>query len=142
VTGGDRPGEPELAGGCYFAPTIYDEVTAAMTICHEEILGPVLCVQTCETVDEAVALANDCDYGLAADIWTTDVDRAHTLAARLEAGIIWINCANIVGPWMSYGGHSVGGLGIKSGVECLHQFTGLNTVVMDVSGTPNTWVWD
>lgn len=142
VTGGGRPADLEADAGHYFAPTIFDEVRPEMAICREEIFGPVLCVQSYEDVDEAVALANDCEYGLAADIWTTDVNRAHRLAARLEAGIIWVNCTNVVGPWMSYGGHKLSGLGFESGVECLHEFTRLKTIVMDISGTPNTWVRD
>ncbi|MFP3903114.1 MAG: aldehyde dehydrogenase family protein [Armatimonadota bacterium] len=139
VTGGAKPEDPRLQDGCFYAPTIFDRVTGDMRICREEIFGPVLCVQTYRDIDEAVEIANDCDYGLAADLWTTDVDRAHTIARRLEAGIIWINCTNVVGPWMSYGGYRQSGLGFESGIECMHEFTRLKTVIADTTGEPNIW---
>ncbi|MFO7946937.1 MAG: aldehyde dehydrogenase family protein [Armatimonadota bacterium] len=142
VTGGAKPDEPRLEDGCFYAPTIFDGVTGDMRICREEIFGPVLCVQTYRDIDQAVEIANDCDYGLAADIWTTDIDRAHNIARRLEAGIIWINCTNVVGPWMSYGGYRQSGLGFESGIECIHEFTRLKTVIADTSGEPNTWALD
>lgn len=142
VTGGSRPDDPELEDGYYFAPTIFDNVTSEMTICREEIFGPVLCVQTYTDIDEAIRIANDTEYGLAADIWTQDVNRAHSIARRLNAGIIWVNCTNVVGPWMSYGGWKLSGLGFESGMECLKEFTRLKTVITDISGEPNTWALD
>ncbi len=142
VTGGGRPDDPALAAGYYIAPTIFDNVQPDMRICQEEIFGPVLSVQTYGDEGEAIRLANGTGYGLAADLWTRDVNKAHTLAERLQAGIVWINCTNVVGPWMSYGGHKLSGLGFESGVECMHEFTRPKTVVIDVSEQPNAWAID
>ncbi len=142
ITGGGRPDDPELADGYYIAPTIFDNVGPAMKICQEEIFGPVLCVQTYSDEEEAIELANATGYGLAADLWTRDVNKAHKLAARLQAGIIWINCTNVVGPWMSYGGYKASGLGFEGGIECIHELTRPKSVVIDVTEQPNTWAID
>ena len=142
VTGGKKPDEAGLAEGCYMAPTIFDEVTGDMTICREEVFGPVLCVQCYETEAEAIALANGTGYGLAADLWTRDVNRAHKLAGQLAAGIIWVNCTNVVGPWMSYGGYKWSGLGFEGGIASMHELTRPKSVIMDISEQPNTWALD
>ncbi len=142
ITGGDRREDPELAAGYYLAPTIFDKVSPDMKICQEEIFGPVLCVQTYTDEDEAIELANATGYGLAADLWTRDLNKAHKLAAWLQAGIIWVNCTNVVGPWMSYGGYKASGLGFESGIECLHELTRPKSVVIDVTEQPNTWATD
>lgn len=139
LTGGERPSDPQLAKGWYVLPTVFGDVTPDMAIAREEIFGPVLAVMTFRTEEEAVELANSTDYGLAAAIWTRDLSRAHVLARRLQAGIIWINCTNVFGPWMPYGGYKVSGLGFESGIEGLKEFTRIKTVLVDTSDQPDTW---
>jgi gamma-glutamyl-gamma-aminobutyraldehyde dehydrogenase len=89
VTGGQRI----LAdtGGSYMAPTIVAEVTQADRIVREEVFGPVLTVQAFDTEDEAVALANGTDYGLAAAVWTASLSRAHRMVGRIRAGVVHVN---------------------------------------------------
>ncbi len=139
LTGGSGPDDPALAHGFYVSPTIFGDVTADMTIAQEEIFGPVLSVTTFKDEDEAVEIANGTDYGLAAALWTRDVSAVHNLAARLEAGIVWVNCTNIFGPWMPYGGYKVSGLGFEAGIEGLKEFTRVKTVLIDTTDTPTTW---
>jgi acyl-CoA reductase-like NAD-dependent aldehyde dehydrogenase len=142
LTGGGKPDDPALADGYYMAPTIFDDVMPDMKICRQEVFGPVLCVQSYETEAEAIELANGTGYGLAADLWTRDVNKAHKLAAQLAAGIIWVNCTNVVGPWMSYGGYRASGLGFEGGIASMHELTRPKSVIMDVSEQPNTWALD
>ncbi|MGC9316444.1 MAG: aldehyde dehydrogenase family protein [Armatimonadota bacterium] len=139
VTGGGPPEDPDLQDGCYMLPTVFDEVDSRMSIAQEEIFGPVLAVMTYESEREAVALANDTDYGLAAALWSRDLSTAHRMAAALEAGIVWINCTNVVGPWMPYGGYRISGLGFESGVAGLLEFTRSKTVVADLTDQPARW---
>ena len=142
LTGGDRLSDPALAEGLYVEPTVFGDVTTDMKIAQEEIFGPVLAVMTFRDMDEAVEIANATDYGLAAALWTRDLSAAHSLAKRLQAGIIWINCTNVFGPWMPYGGYKVSGLGFEAGMEGLKEFTRIKTVLIDTSDTPETWAVD
>ncbi|GII54453.1 aldehyde dehydrogenase [Planotetraspora thailandica] len=119
TTGGtvlDRP-------GWYIAPTVFTEVTNDMRIAREEIFGPVLSVIRFADEDEAVAIANDTPYGLSAGLWTRDLSRAHRVAARLEAGQVYVNewqHGLVEGP---FGGYKQSGVGREKGAEALHHYT-------------------
>src|SRR5690606_16992471 len=91
AAGGRRPEGAAFEAGFYLQPTIFTGVRPQMRIAREEIFGPVVCVMPFYTEDEAVALANGTEFGLATSIWTRDLARAHRVAHRLECGIVWIN---------------------------------------------------
>jgi len=139
LTGGGLPDSPDLANGFYVEPTVFTDVSPDMRIAQEEIFGPVLAVLPFKDLDEAVQIANATEYGLAAALWTRDLTAAHRVAARLQAGIIWINCTNIFGPWMPYGGYKVSGLGFEAGMEGVKEFTRIKTVLIDTSDTATPW---
>lgn len=124
VLGGSRHGER----GYYHQPTIFTGVRNDMTIAREEIFGPVMSVIPFDDEDEAVAIANDTDYGLAAGVWTTNLDRAHRMSQRLEAGTVWINCYQVVNPAVSYGGMKLSGFGRKLGQQSLDLMTTTKSV--------------
>ncbi|MFZ3285436.1 MAG: aldehyde dehydrogenase [Telluria sp.] len=103
VIGGGRPAG--LEAGCYVQPTLFRDVTPAMTIAREEIFGPVAAVIPFSTEEEAIAIANDSIYGLASSIWTRDLNTAHRMARNIEAGMVWINCydhGDMTQPWGGY----------------------------------------
>ena len=109
--------------GWLVQPTVYTDVTNTMTIAREEIFGPVLAVLRFSSEDEAVGIANDSEFGLAAGIWTSDIARAHRVAARLEAGQVYVNdylTGLIEGP---FGGVKNSGYGREKGMEALHHYT-------------------
>jgi len=81
-----------LPGGAFVEPTLFTGATANMSICREEVFGPVTAITAFDTEEEAIALANDSDYGLAAAVWTSDLKKAHHFVAQLEAGVVWVNC--------------------------------------------------
>ncbi|HEX7929676.1 MAG TPA: aldehyde dehydrogenase family protein [Sphingomicrobium sp.] len=124
LLGGQRHG----TGGYFFEPTIFADVTNDMTIAREEIFGPVMAMLTFEDEAEAITIANDTDYGLAAGVWTRDLDRANRLSDRLEAGTVWINCYQFVDPSVSYGGHKQSGFGRNLGEESLDHYLHTKTV--------------
>lgn len=134
VEGGARlvTGGP-LGEGLFFRPTIVTDVRPEMAIVREEIFGPVLVVQTFSDEEEAVALANGSDFGLAAGIWTRDVARAHRLARKLRAGSVWINTYRQVAPSAPFGGSGQSGMGRERGWEGIVEFVHTKNVMLDTS---------
>ncbi len=109
--------------GYFFQPTVIRGLDAGCSVEQEEIFGPVVTVQTFRTDDEALALANGTRYGLAATVFTQHLTRAHALAAKLEAGIIWINCWMVRDLRTPFGGVKQSGVGREGGLEALKFFT-------------------
>ena len=119
---------PELAGGYYVAPTILVDPPLTSAAWRDEIFGPVLCVRTFHTDDEAVALANDTPYGLAHAVMSADEGRAEFIASRLDAGTVWINASQPLWPQTPFGGWKASGFGKEWGVAGLHEYLRYKTV--------------
>lgn len=111
------------SGGHYIEPTVFDRVTPQMTICREEIFGPVLSCLTFRDEAEAVALANDTTYGLAAALWTNDISRAHRVARRIRAGSVWVNCYDGGDMTAPFGGYKQSGNGRDKSIHALEKYT-------------------
>jgi aldehyde dehydrogenase (NAD+) len=130
VVAAGGPGKPEgLETGYYARPTVFRDVHNGMAIAREEIFGPVLCVIPYETVDEAVAIANDTDYGLSGYVWGGDTDEALAVARRLRTGMVHINGAptNASAP---FGGYKQSGNGREWGVHGISEYLETKAVML------------
>jgi aldehyde dehydrogenase (NAD+) len=132
--GGARP-TTDL-GGYFFSPTVFTGTDNSMRICQEEIFGPVATVMPFDSEDEAVALANDSTYGLAAGIWTRDLNRSHRMASRLEAGTVWVNTYRSMSPMSPRAGFKNSGVGTEQGTEVIREYTRLKSVWINTSEEP------
>ncbi len=108
--------------GCFYPPTLITDVQPASTLAQEEIFGPVLVAMTFRTPAEAVALANNSRYGLAASVWTENINLALDVAPKLKAGSVWINCTNAFDAAAGFGGYRESGFGREGGREGLYEY--------------------
>ncbi|MFE7416994.1 aldehyde dehydrogenase family protein [Rhodococcus sp. NPDC057529] len=134
VHGGGTPAGPEFDRGFWVQPTVFTGVTNDMRIAREEIFGPVLSIIAYDSVDEAVKIANDTEYGLAAGVWSRDNQRALDVADRLEAGSVWINDWHNMSQHLPFGGHKQSGIGRELGPDALTEFTQDKSITVDMSG--------
>lgn len=132
LCGGTRPDDPALAGGNFVVPAIFDGCQDEMAIVREEIFGPVMAVLGFATEDEVVARANATEFGLAAGVFTANLQRAHRVVARLEAGTIWINNYNITPIEVPFGGYKQSGIGRENGQAAISHYTQLKTVYVEM----------
>lgn len=126
VCGGKRIGDK----GYFVEPTVFADATPSMKVVQEEIFGPVVSVLRFKDLDDVTRMANDTPYGLAANIWTRDVKKAHRLAHRLEAGSVWVNCHGVLDPALPFGGFKQSGWGREVSEEGLLAYTETKTVCM------------
>jgi aldehyde dehydrogenase (NAD+) len=129
LTGGERIGSE----GFFMQPTIFDHVKDDMAIARDEIFGPVVSILPFRGVDEVIDRANKTQYGLAAAIWTRDINKAHLFAKKVKAGTVWVNCYHIVDTTTPFGGFKMSGQGRENGEAALEHYTELKTVTIKLN---------
>ncbi len=141
VLGGGRASRPECGDGWFVEPTIFDGVKNSMRIAQEEVFGPVLSVLTFKDEDEAVAVGNDVAYGLAAGVWTQNIRRALTMAARLQAGTVWVNTYRANSCMSPFGGYKRSGFGREGGKDMIYEYLQTKSVwISTATDVPNPFV--
>jgi aldehyde dehydrogenase (NAD+) len=133
LCGGGPPSDPKLANGFYVEPTVFADVTMAMRIAREEIFGPVLSILKFKDTQEVIRRANDTCYGLAAAVWTRNLQRAHQVAANVRAGTVWVNCYDVFDAAAPFGGFKMSGIGRELGEAGLANYTELKTVTVSLA---------
>ena len=141
VLGGGPAGADEGGGKYFVKPTIFDHVTNDMRIAQEEVFGPVLSVIKFKDDEDAIRIGNDVVYGLAAGVWTKDINRATIMARRLRAGTVWINTYRAVSVTAPFGGYKQSGIGRENGAEAIEQYLQTKSVMINTAeGSGNPFV--
>jgi aldehyde dehydrogenase (NAD+) len=134
VLGGGAASAPAGSRGLFVQPTIFTDVTNDMRIAQEEVFGPVLSVLRFSDEEQAVEIANDVNYGLAAGVWTEGLRRAITMSERLEAGTIWVNTYRSTSYTTPFGGYKASGLGRENGAEAIKEYLQVKSVWFHTGG--------
>ena len=141
VLGGGPAQRPECQGGWFVEPTIFTDVNNRMRIAQEEVFGPVLAAIPFKDEDEAIEIANDIPYGLAAGVWTRNIRRALKASERLKAGTVWVNTYRAVSYMSPFGGYKRSGLGRENGVEAIQEYLQTKSVwISTATEVPNPFV--
>jgi aldehyde dehydrogenase (NAD+) len=135
VLGGGLPTIAGFEGGWFVEPTIFTGVNNQMPIAREEVFGPVLAIIPFDDEEEALSIANDSPYGLAAGVWTQDIGRAIRMSERVEAGTVWVNTYRAVSFMAPFGGMKRSGIGRESGQEAMDEYLQTKSVWIDL-GSP------
>lgn len=139
LIGGSRlTGQSPLDGfdfsrGSFYQPTVITDVDVDDDVWREEIFGPVIVVKRFRTEEEGVQLANASKYGLGAGIWTTNLSRAHRIASRIEAGIVWVNTHHRNDPSSPWGGMKESGIGRENGVEAFESYSQSKSIIINIA---------
>ena len=137
--GTDKPTvQQELEKGYWVKPTVFSSCTDDMKIVQEEIFGPVMCILTYDTIEEVIRRANNTPLGLAAGVFTKDLNLAHKIIARLEAGITWVNTFGESPADMPVGGWKQSGVGVENGRRGIEAWVRNKSTLVDMSGTVAT----
>ncbi len=131
VLGGERAVRAECGSGWFVEPTIFTGVTNAMRIAREEVFGPILSIMAFDTDEEAVEIANDTPFGLAAGIWTQSMERALGLPRLIQAGTVWVNAYRVVSYMAPFGGFKESGLGRENGMAAIHEYLETKSVFIN-----------
>jgi aldehyde dehydrogenase (NAD+) len=141
VVGGGRPLGDAFAHGHYIEPTIFTGVRPEMRIAQEEIFGPVLSVIAYNDIGEAIRIANNSIYGLAASVWSRDLQHALTVARRIRAGTVWINEHHVLNPYAPFGGYRQSGFGREMGRYGLDEYTEIKHIHVDLMQRRQGRLW-
>jgi betaine-aldehyde dehydrogenase len=139
VCGGDVISDGPLASGLYVTPAIFADCRDDMEFVREEVFGPLMSVLSFKTEDEAVARANATHFGLAGAVFTRDFTRAHRVASRLQAGIVWINDYNVTPPEVPFGGYKQSGVGRENGLQAIEHYTQVKTIYANLGDVAETY---
>jgi acyl-CoA reductase-like NAD-dependent aldehyde dehydrogenase len=141
LLGGGTPSSPELARGWFVEPTIFGEVSNSMRIAREEVFGPVLSIIPFEDDEEAIEIANDTLYGLAAGVWTSNIRRAFVMADKIRAGTVWVNTYRAVSFMAPFGGYKQSGIGRENGQGAIDEYLQTKCVWINLAeGVPDPFV--
>lgn len=137
--GGNSPDIDGLGGAPFFEPTILTDIDNEDTVACEEVFGPVLSVIKWNDQEEMLEQANNTEYGLASGLWTTNLQTAHNVSEKLEAGVVWVNCYNAFQTGVPHGGYKQSGIGREMGRQAYHEYRQVKTVNMNLADSwPHT----
>ena len=136
ICGGEQM---DFGRGQFISPTLFGDVTRDMAIAREEIFGPVLTIMPFDTIEEAIAIANDTEYGLAASVWTKNIDKALMVTRRVQAGRFWVNTTLAGGPELPLGGFKQSGWGREAGIYGVEEYTQVKSVHIEI-GKRSPWI--
>lgn len=139
LAGGAIPSGPGFEAGWFYLPTVLGDVTSSMDLWREEVFGPVTLVRSFTDEADALRLANDAQFGLAASIWTNDVGLALRVSEQLDIGIVWVNDHHRIDPASPWGGFKDSGIGSENGLAAFHGYTKAQSVVVNTQPPGQDW---